>query len=127
MEQGAAIEQVLVETLGFLPLGESESTRRFSTRNGEAGTSVDVRTTGGFVQGVSGAGTVHHVAWSVPDDAVQLAFRHRLPSSGLSPRLSIGTISTRFTSASLVGFCMSLLRSRRGSPSMSRWSGSVSA
>lgn len=85
VEQGDATEQVLVETLGFRSLGESESTRRFSAQEGEAGTLIDVRTTGGFVRGVSGAGTVHHVAWSVPDDAAQLAFRHRLLSSGLSP------------------------------------------
>ena len=46
---------------------------------------VDVRTTGGFVQGVSGAGTVHHVAWSVPDDAAQLAVRERVMGAGLGP------------------------------------------
>jgi glyoxalase family protein len=85
VESGDASEQVLVQTLGFHPVGESGSTRRFSAQNGEAGTLVDVRTTGGFVQGVSGAGTVHHVAWSVPDDAMQLAFRERVLRSGLTP------------------------------------------
>jgi glyoxalase family protein len=85
VEQGDATERVLVQTLGFQPVSESGSTRRFSAKNGEAGTLVDVRTTGGFVQGVSGAGTVHHVAWSVADDSVQLAFRDRVMSSGLSP------------------------------------------
>jgi glyoxalase family protein len=85
VERGDATEQVLVETLGFRAMGETGSTRRFSAQNGEASTLIDVRTTGGFVQGVSGAGTVHHVAWSVPDDAVQLAFRSRILSAGLSP------------------------------------------
>jgi catechol 2,3-dioxygenase-like lactoylglutathione lyase family enzyme len=85
VENGQATELVLVDTLGFRPMGESGSTRRFSARNGEAGTLVDVRTTGGFVGAVSGAGTVHHVAWSVADDAVQLTFRDRVLSSGLSP------------------------------------------
>jgi catechol 2,3-dioxygenase-like lactoylglutathione lyase family enzyme len=85
VENGDATEQVLVQTLGFQPFGESGSTRRFSAQNGGAGALVDVRTTGGFVQGVSGAGTVHHVAWSVPDDAVQLADRERVLRSGLSP------------------------------------------
>jgi predicted esterase len=34
---------------------------------------------------VSGAGTVHHVAWSVADDAAQLAVRQRVLEAGLEP------------------------------------------
>jgi predicted esterase len=46
---------------------------------------VDLRVTGGFVRGVGGAGTVHHVAWSVADDAAQLALRERVQAAGLEP------------------------------------------
>lgn len=84
VENGEETEQVLVQTLGFKTLGESGTTRRFSAAQGRAGMWVDVRATGGFIQGVSGAGTVHHVAWSVPDDAAQLAVRERVTGAGLS-------------------------------------------
>ncbi len=85
VEKGEATDQVLTETLGFRPVRDSGPTRRFSARNGEPGTLIDVRTTGGFVPGVSGAGTVHHVAWRVSDDDAQLAMRARIEQAGLSP------------------------------------------
>jgi len=53
--------------------------------DGGPGSLVDVRTTGGFVRGVGGAGTVHHVAWSVADDAAQLVVRERVHTAGLNP------------------------------------------
>jgi len=77
--------KTLVDTLGFRRTGEAGSTLRLSAGDGGPGTMVQVRTTGAFVPGVSGAGTVHHVAWRVPDDAAQLAFRSRVVSAGLEP------------------------------------------
>ena len=47
------------------------------------GTALDVRDVSGFWEGASGAGTVHHVAWRVPDDSSELALRGRLRDSGL--------------------------------------------
>jgi glyoxalase family protein len=85
VERGDATEQILVRTLGFRPVGEEGSTRRFSVGDGGPGTLVNVRTTGGFVHGVSGAGTVHHVAWRVPDDPTQLALRSLIEKEGLAP------------------------------------------
>ncbi len=85
VEDGAETETVLVDTLGFRPVSEDGSTRRFAVGDGGPGTLVDVRTTGGFVAGVSGAGTVHHVAWSVADDGAQLAVRGRVEGAGLDP------------------------------------------
>ena len=85
VEQGEATDKVLVDTLGFRPVGEEGPVRRFVAGDGGPGTLVDVRTTGGFVQGVSGAGTVHHVAWRVPDDATQLVMRARIQNARLDP------------------------------------------
>jgi glyoxalase family protein len=85
VEHGKPTEQVLTETLGFRPVREEGSIRRYSAGDGGPGTLVDVRTTGGFVQGVSGAGTVHHVAWRVPDDPAQLALRDVVKQAGLNP------------------------------------------
>jgi len=82
---GEATEKVLVDTLGFRPLRDEGGTRRFDVGDGGPGTFVDVRSIGGFVQGAGGAGTVHHVAWSVADDDTQLAVRERVVDAGLRP------------------------------------------
>lgn len=84
-EQGDATERVLVDTLGFRPVHEHGSTRRFVVGDGGPGTIVDVRSVGGFVRGAGGAGTVHHVAWRVADDGAQLQMRERVTSVGLDP------------------------------------------
>ena len=84
-EQGDATERVLVDTLGFRPVHEDGSTRRFAVGDGGPGTVVDVRSVGGFVHGAGGAGTVHHVAWRVPDDSAQLQMRERVTQAGLDP------------------------------------------
>ena len=38
-----------------------------------------------FVQAVEGSGTVHHVAFRVPDDEVELALRKDVIAAGLQP------------------------------------------
>ena len=82
---GEASEKVLVDTLGFRVVREERGTRRFESGPGGSGTFVDVRSIGGFVQGAGGAGTVHHVAWIVADDATQLAVRQAVGQAGLQP------------------------------------------
>jgi glyoxalase family protein len=84
-DSGDDTERLLVDTLGFRPLREEEGTRRYTTGEGESGSLVDVRTIGGFPAAVTGAGTVHHVAWSVADDAAQLAVRERVVQAGFEP------------------------------------------
>jgi predicted esterase/catechol 2,3-dioxygenase-like lactoylglutathione lyase family enzyme len=84
-DKGDATERVLVDTLGFRPVHEDGTTRRFAAGDGGPGTVVDVRSVGGFVHGAGGAGTVHHVAWRVPDDGVQLQMRELVTQAGLNP------------------------------------------
>src|SRR5256884_7827155 len=62
-EHGDDTERVLVDSLGFHPVSEHDTTRRFAVGDGGPGAIVDVRSVGGFVRGAGGAGTVHHVAW----------------------------------------------------------------
>jgi predicted esterase/catechol 2,3-dioxygenase-like lactoylglutathione lyase family enzyme len=76
-------ERVLTSTLGFIPVRDDETTRRYAIGDGGPATIVDVRATGGFVRGVGGAGTVHHVAWNVPDDAAQRSLRADVLAAGL--------------------------------------------
>jgi glyoxalase family protein len=85
VEQGEATERILLDTLGFRPVSQEGSTKRYAVGDGGPGTLVDVRSTGGFVRGVGGAGTVHHVAWGVADDATQLGVRERIHQAGLDP------------------------------------------
>jgi len=82
---GTDTEKVLVDTLGFRPVREQEGTRRFASGDGGHGTLVDLRNVGGFPSGVSGAGTVHHVAWRVDDDPMQLDVRSQVAAAGLQP------------------------------------------
>ncbi len=85
VERSEKTVHTLVDTLGFRHTAEAGSTLRLSAGAGGPGTIVQVRTTGAFVPGVSGAGTVHHVAWRVPDDQAQLAMRSRVATAGLDP------------------------------------------
>ena len=78
-------ERVLVDTLGFRALYEEGATRRYVANGGGAGAIVDVRAVGGFGVGLGGAGTVHHVAWAVENDASELAVRERVVKGGLAP------------------------------------------
>ena len=83
--EGEPSERVLVDTLGFRPLREERGTRRFESGDGGPGTFIDVRSIGGFVKAAGGAGTVHHVAWSVAHDEAQLSVRQRVVAAGLHP------------------------------------------
>jgi predicted esterase/catechol 2,3-dioxygenase-like lactoylglutathione lyase family enzyme len=85
LENGDRSEHLLTERLGFRAITEEGSTRRFATGDGGPGTIVDVRTIGDFGRGVGGAGTVHHVAFRVADDAKQLDVRRVVANDGLHP------------------------------------------
>jgi predicted esterase/catechol 2,3-dioxygenase-like lactoylglutathione lyase family enzyme len=85
VEDGERSERVLVDTLGFRPVREEGGTRRYAVGDSGPGALVDVRAVGGFLHGAGGAGTVHHVAWRVPDDAAELTVRERVVAAGLQP------------------------------------------
>jgi predicted esterase/catechol 2,3-dioxygenase-like lactoylglutathione lyase family enzyme len=78
-------EKVLTDVMGFRGTREDESTKRFVIGEGGASRIVDVREIGGFGRGTGGAGTVHHVAFAVQDDAAELVVRERVERSGLHP------------------------------------------
>ncbi|HEU4566033.1 MAG TPA: VOC family protein, partial [Gemmatimonadaceae bacterium] len=85
VESRDATERVLVDTLGFRPVREDESTFRYAVGGGGPSRVVDVRAVGGFLRGAGGAGTVHHVAWQVADDDAELAVREGVARAGLRP------------------------------------------
>ncbi|MGK2963014.1 MAG: ring-cleaving dioxygenase [Gemmatimonadaceae bacterium] len=85
VEKHDPTERVLLDTLGFRELHEEGSTKRFCVGDGGPGRLVDVRAIGGFGEGSIGAGTVHHVAFAVPDDEAELEMRERARSASLNP------------------------------------------
>jgi glyoxalase family protein len=85
LEDSAASEKILIDTLGFRAVREDGSTRRFAAGDGGPGTIVDVRTIGDFGRGAGGAGTVHHVAFRLPNDAAELEMRSLVAKAGLHP------------------------------------------
>lgn len=84
-EDGGPTGALLEESMGFRPAGEDDGRQRFAAGPGGPGHFVDVRSVAGFWKGTDGAGTVHHVAFRVPDDAAQLSLRERVVARGLRP------------------------------------------
>ena len=85
VDRAAATERVLADTLGFRALHEDGTVKRYAVGDGGPGTLVDVREIGDAGEGMSGAGTVHHVAFAVEDDAAQLEMRERVQKAQLFP------------------------------------------
>jgi predicted esterase len=85
VERAEATARVLTETLGFRAQRAEGTTSRYAIGGGGPGRIVDVREIGGFGRGMGGAGTVHHVAFAVEDDAAQLAMRVRAEQAQLHP------------------------------------------
>lgn len=83
MEQGYESTAQLLSALGFRSAGELGNRFRFEVgETGGAGTRLDVLCTPEAAAGHVSAGTVHHVAWRVADDADQVAWRKRLVELG---------------------------------------------
>lgn len=79
-----ATAEMLTEGLG-LSFENQESNRfRFSAGEGGPGALVDVLVAPDAPRGLVAAGTVHHVAWRVPDEQTQVAWRDELADKGVS-------------------------------------------
>jgi glyoxalase family protein len=72
----------LTQDLGLDILSEGADRYRLSTGAGEPGTVVDVIADPRADRGLIAGGTVHHVAFRVPDKATQAAWRDELTSRG---------------------------------------------
>jgi glyoxalase family protein len=71
---------LVARALGLRPAGDEPGRSRFDT--GEAGGVVDVLSRPGAPEGLTAAGTVHHVAWRTADDASQLDWREEVLRAG---------------------------------------------
>jgi catechol 2,3-dioxygenase-like lactoylglutathione lyase family enzyme len=76
--------ELMTDTLGFRRVDETEGRIRLSAGEGGPGSLVDVVNAAGFPHGSMGVGTVHHVAFRVPDEETQLALREEVAALGYS-------------------------------------------
>lgn len=74
---------VLTGLLGYTEAGSSDDATRFVIADAERAGAVELLADP--PAGRSGAGTVHHVAFRVPDDDTQVALQDRLAEAGLQP------------------------------------------
>lgn len=74
--------KLMTDTLGFRHVGETEGRARFAAGEGRPGDLVDVVGAAGFPRGNLGVGTVHHVAFRVPNEDAQLAVREAVAALG---------------------------------------------
>jgi glyoxalase family protein len=77
----------LTETLAFVPVGEEDGWHRYRVApGGGSGRVVDLRQAPqGERRGQWGVGTIHHVAWRVPDDAAEREVQERVFAGGVQP------------------------------------------
>lgn len=78
--------EMLQEIMEFQFVGEEAGRLRFSMGNGRASALIDVAASDSR-RGTMGAGTIHHIAFRVPDDAAQDEWRNELTRLrfGVSP------------------------------------------
>lgn len=75
--------QVLVEGMGYRLLSTAGHRVRYAAGSGGPGTYIDLLTDPAVPPGRNGAGTIHHVAFRVADDAAQESARQHLLVRGL--------------------------------------------
>jgi glyoxalase family protein len=81
----ARTSQFLRDALGFEPLAKEDGWVRFGVVGGGSGNIIEVREVRDQPMGQWGVGSVHHIAYRVPDDEAQLAMRTQVIVSGGRP------------------------------------------
>lgn len=84
LPDSSATAKVLTESMGYKMANQMGHRARYSPGKGGPGTYVDLLTDPALPRGLNGAGTVHHVAFRVVDDAQEVAAREILLKSGLA-------------------------------------------
>ncbi len=82
VEDPTATLETLTRDLGMRILEEGNGNYRLTTHDGEPGTVVDIRADRRGEPGLVAGGTVHHIAFRVPDQATQELWRQELTERG---------------------------------------------
>lgn len=75
----------LTGAMGFSTEGEEEGWHRFGLDGGGSGKWIDIHERPNERTGSWGTGSIHHVAWRVPDEETQLEMRQRVRDAGRQP------------------------------------------
>jgi glyoxalase family protein len=75
---------LLVNTLGFEEIGQEDGWRRLTLGSPRSGRVLDLKEASEG-RGTWGTGSVHHIAWRVPDDSTHVRVQRRLADAGRSP------------------------------------------
>ncbi|MSU25522.1 MAG: ring-cleaving dioxygenase [Opitutus sp.] len=83
----AATVALLTATMGYRLAAQAGHRSRYTVATGGPGAYVDILTDPGVPRGLDGAGTIHHVAFRVADDAAQCVAHTELTNigAGVSP------------------------------------------
>jgi glyoxalase family protein len=73
---------VFLDTMNFDTTAEGDGRFRFEVGEGGAGRSVDVVVDPSAPRGLVASGTVHHIAWRVPDASTQVTWRDQIVETG---------------------------------------------
>ena len=82
--EAQATSTLLTGTMGYRQVAQSGPRTRYTVAAGGPGTYVDLLTDPTLPRGLSGAGTIHHVAFRTPDDPAQETALATLESRGLA-------------------------------------------
>jgi glyoxalase family protein len=77
--------ELLTSTLGFEEIGREDGWMRFALPGTRSGRVLDIKESPNERQGTWGTGSVHHIAWRVPDDSTELEVQRRLHNAGRRP------------------------------------------
>ncbi len=83
LRETGATDVLLRDTLGFDIVAQDANRTRYALGAGGAGKFLDVLNLPGTPPGQIGPGTIHHVAWRVPDDGAEQTLRETLAEAGL--------------------------------------------
>jgi glyoxalase family protein len=75
-------EKLLTGEMGYRLVRREDNRARFEAGPGGSGRFIDVISDATTAPGLQGTGTIHHVAWRVPDDESQLAMQALLANAG---------------------------------------------
>jgi glyoxalase family protein len=75
----------LAEVLEFSSYGEENGWHRFGVGGGGSGKHIEIREMPDTPRGAWGVGTMHHVAWRVADESVELKVRDRIAKAHRRP------------------------------------------
>lgn len=76
-------EALITGPMGYQLIRRDGNRARFASASGSgSGHYIDVIADASARPGISGAGTIHHIAWNVPDDATEVAMQRELNAAG---------------------------------------------